>query len=412
MKEKWEETQFLQSEQYIYGERLKTARALAHLSAKEVSERANLSASKISRIENSWTYTVSDEELNSLAFTINVAPSWFLTKPRVMDTSESLHFRKNSKLTSTDEQVISAWQKIMGELIEVLSEKVQFLPLNLPRVDVRKVSPEQAAQMTRQALGLTPTMPVDHVIRSAEKLGVFVQTHGFDEQLHLKNHDASSTWCNFSSGASFPLIICRAHSSWERTRFSVAHELGHLVMHRLGGNEAKEDEANRFAGEFLIPAETLARIVEEPITLASLRPLKDEWGLSIQALIYRCFNAGLLNKIRKDSLMRQLSARKDSATGQSWRIREPGADSRKVERPMMLGSAIGKAYGKPPRMEELFADLPAENNNWFKSMLMNFDLQWSRELNAEMRLEAAALKHSAAPSHENVVSLANWRSRA
>lgn len=409
MKTQQEENQFLQTEQHVYGARLKAARILLSVSAVDLAAEADLSASKISRIENSADpYTIADDELTRLSLALGVSRQWLLTPPSANLSTGSLHFRKNSRMNTSHVQAVMAWEMLMAELVNVLNPKVRFIPVNLPVVDLTQCSPEDAAMLTRQALGINARMPIDHIIRAAEKLGVFVETHDFDEQLHFKNHDASSTWASLASGASAPMIMCRTHSSWERTRFSVAHELGHLVMHRHGGGKHKEEEANRFASELIFPAQTMWEEIERPVTLASLLPLKLKWGMSLQALIMGCVRAGIINDARKTSLLKQLSARRNSDTGESWRTREPGADDRRVERPMLLGAVIAKAYGKPPKVDDLLTDLPIEHHNWFKSLLINFDLQWSKDINTEMKLEAAEQQLKADKS-ENVILFSSYQ---
>lgn len=412
MQKNQEANQLLQAEYRIFGEKVKSARTLLGEPANAIAERANLSVSKMSRIENAPdSYPIADDELTRLALALGVSRNWLLEKPRAVISAQSMNFRKTTKMKAAHMQTVAVWETLMAELIDSLSSKVRFMPVSLPSISPSEVmTPETAAIETRKALGINTRMPVDHIIRAAEKLGVFVQTHDFDDELHLKNHDASSTWASLASGPTVPLMMVRTHSSWERTRFSVAHELGHLVMHRYGGGVDKEIEANRFAGEFLFPANTLWEEAPEPITLASLLPLKLKWGMSLQALVMNLRRAGIIDELRKKSLIKQLSARKNSDTGESWRTREPGADDRRVERPMMLGSAIGKAYGKPPRIDELLAALPTEHNNWYKSMLINFDLQWSKDLNAEMRLEAAE-KQLRMSQEDNVVSFAQFRAQ-
>jgi Zn-dependent peptidase ImmA (M78 family) len=55
-----------------------------------------------------------------------------------------------------------------------------------------------------------------------------------------------------------PLIVLRALKSWERTRWSVAHEIGHIVLHADGvDSDDQEEQANRFASELLAPAKAL-----------------------------------------------------------------------------------------------------------------------------------------------------------
>ena len=72
----------------------------------------------------------------------------------------------------------------------------------------------------------------------------------------------------------------------DRFRFSLLHELAHLLMHRKSSRVA-EDEANRFAGAALIPRSDVDQAMEERPTLSDFIALKKRWGISVAALVYR-----------------------------------------------------------------------------------------------------------------------------
>lgn len=76
----------------------------------------------------------------------------------------------------------------------------------------------------------------------------------------------------------------------ERKRFTLTHELGHIVLNHSAECDA-ECAANRFASAFLIPAEILRHEIgakRRDISVGELIGLKDRFGVSIQALTYRC----------------------------------------------------------------------------------------------------------------------------
>ena len=55
----------------------------------------------------------------------------------------------------------------------------------------------------------------------------------------------------------YPVILINATSPTDRKRLTIAHELGHLVLHSVDVTEELEIEANWFAAEFLMPAEVI-----------------------------------------------------------------------------------------------------------------------------------------------------------
>ena len=88
-----------------------------------------------------------------------------------------------------------------------------------------------------------------------ERSGVYVASLDFSAELHAKHHDAFSTWVGPS--LEWALIVVRSQTSWERTRLSIAHELGHLVMHYIRRDGNLESDAYSFATEFLVPGPSL-----------------------------------------------------------------------------------------------------------------------------------------------------------
>ena len=77
-----------------------------------------------------------------------------------------------------------------------------------------------------------------------------------------------------------PVIVLIGRSPGDRQRFSVGHELGHLVMgdRESARPKAIEDAANAFAGYLLMPRASVEVEIREPVTLATLAPLKPRWG--------------------------------------------------------------------------------------------------------------------------------------
>jgi Zn-dependent peptidase ImmA (M78 family) len=81
-----------------------------------------------------------------------------------------------------------------------------------------------------------------------------------------------------------PMIFVNADAPMDRLRFTLAHELGHLIMHAFASPDM-ESQADRFAAEFLMPAEDIrAQFVR--VTLPLLMAMKAYWKVSMAALAY------------------------------------------------------------------------------------------------------------------------------
>jgi Zn-dependent peptidase ImmA (M78 family) len=73
------------------------------------------------------------------------------------------------------------------------------------------------------------------------------------------------------------------------------------------------DQAHRFAGAFLCPADDLIetlRNIGDQITLRALAEVKAVWGVAIKALVHRCQSLGFIDADHARSLYKQISARK------------------------------------------------------------------------------------------------------
>ena len=82
-----------------------------------------------------------------------------------------------------------------------------------------------------------------------------------------------------------------------RQRFTLGHELGHLVMHntiRFSYDEV-EKQADRFASAFLMPEKQIKPKLRN-LTIDRLIALSAEWRVSAQALIHRGYDLGTLTE--------------------------------------------------------------------------------------------------------------------
>ncbi|MCH6229617.1 ImmA/IrrE family metallo-endopeptidase [Microbacterium sp. CFH 31415] len=139
-------------------------------------------------------------------------------------------------------------------------------------------------------------------------------------------------------------LSCRSRQlSSAPIRFTLAHELGHLVLHSFRQSADPETEAHLFAGAFLVPDSRAAELIPPDSTLQQLARVKAGWGVSIAALVKRGEAAGTIDKDRVSTLYRQISSR-------GWRKEEPvhvGAET-----PRLLFRLLQDRYGENPYAAE------------------------------------------------------------
>lgn len=154
-----------------------------------------------------------------------------------------------------------------------------------------------------------------------------------------ENVEAFSFW----NGSRPFIFMASEKKAGVRSRFDLAHELGHLVMHRhIDGAEIEdkatlkeiERQADRFAGAFLLPKHSFPNEVFTP-RLDAFIDLKRRWRVSIQAMIYRCSDLGLFDEYQILNMRKQVSFRK-------WRTQEPLDDPEIIplENPRVLSKAF------------------------------------------------------------------------
>src|SRR5262249_2711802 len=161
-----------------------------------------------------------------------------------------------------------------------------------------------------QPLPLAPDKPIPHLTRALERAGIAtapVVLTDFDTgQIGFSGHHFGvSYWGGIGESA---LIGYFPGEQGDRDRFTLAHELGHLVLHTFRPNSPDpEREANQFASAILVPKSRVLTDISERTTLTGYARLKATWGISIQALIMRGADVGVIGEIRKRSLFVQLS---------------------------------------------------------------------------------------------------------
>jgi len=277
------------------------------------------------------------DALERLASVINVSPEWF-TRPLPAKVSLPL-FRSNASAHVAARQMLEARLEWAQDISIALEEFVDFPEVKLP---VRRYeSPEQisasdieeVACECRDLWGLGRRAIPDLAL-AVEGAGVILVR----EETGIAPIEGLSAW---SEALQRPMIMLSADkANGFRSRFDLAHELGHLVLHK--GIERStdpvrykqmEDQAHRFAGAFLLPAETFATEVKTPVTLDSLLLLKQRWGVSVAAIVMRLHALGIIDQEEKSLLFKRRSAR--------WGVKsEPGDEGRPPEQPRLLKRTI------------------------------------------------------------------------
>jgi Zn-dependent peptidase ImmA (M78 family) len=190
-------------------------------------------------------------------------------------------------------------------------------------------TPADAAETLREEWNV-PIGPIDDLVALLEHAGALVVVR----DLGTTELDAVSQWPHDRA----PLVLLNSTAPGDRSRFSLAHELGHLIMHREPGEgRTQETQADRFAAEFLMPHEVILGELKPGIDVARLMDLKARWGVSMAALIRRAVDLGVISEWQYRTLMVELSAL-------GYRTSEPIVIRR--ETPRHIAQAVTRLEGK------------------------------------------------------------------
>lgn len=315
----------------VNGDRIRQAREIRGLTQQELAKIIGADQSTVARYERDLL-TASDTQLQAIALATGFPVSFFRRPPGPEFPFGSLMNRARGSLHREDRDRLRQLGRLTFELASILADGFVNIDVHVPSADAS--DPVKAAQITRNSFGLSPDTPLINIISRLERNGVFV----FAIPDEIDEHDAYSLWADAEPRK--PVIVVSGGKPGDRLRWNVAHELGHLVMHRALGASVveREGEADRFASELLAPRAALLQELQPPLTLTRFAELKARWGVSIQALITSARNLELISDRQREYLYYQLSAR-------GWRKAEPVAIP--LERPRLLRKMAEVVFGVP-----------------------------------------------------------------
>ncbi|MDM2175035.1 helix-turn-helix domain-containing protein [Mycobacteroides franklinii] len=336
----------------IYGLRARQARLMRRLTAKSVMDAVGWSGARLSRLERADTTCLSEDELQSLTEVLRFPARFFTATPVCLVEPDHLLFRTPKSTTETEKNRMAQFIALSGDFLLELDTRHKLPPVRISAAPDR--DPIAAARHARQCLGVEPDAPISDLTHLLERGGIPVvmrherfgaKTPEDNSRGRLEKHLGCSTWVGEFQER--PLIVLRELDSWERTRWTLAHELGHLVLHTDAAEltDEHEDQASRFASEFLAPFAVASKAVKNVPSLLNLIPVKQKWGISIGALLRHFYDRGALDEDRYEMLRTQLYTRINADTGFTWGRTEPGWDERLPERPRLMSKWIEFAYG-------------------------------------------------------------------
>lgn len=301
--------------------RIIMARESRGINQSELATSLGITAGYMSKIEQGDT-PVSDENVSRISTITNYPKSFFYQEGDII--AENLSFRKRETVAQKLVTPITAKANIIRLQVQYLTEQLSITPPTLPAIDVTEEStPAQIAKEVRKRWRLR-SPAVDNVTQTLEEHGIAISSFPFiTERVDSR--------CMLTENRQ-PIIFLNSQMLGDRQRFSLAFELGHLVMHTFVPvplERSINHEANQFAAEFLMPEDEIRKDFKKDVTVALLGELKRKWKVSMIALLYRADDLGFVTPNQKRYILQQFNQLQ-------IRRREPVELDVPVEKPELL----------------------------------------------------------------------------
>jgi Zn-dependent peptidase ImmA (M78 family)/transcriptional regulator with XRE-family HTH domain len=290
---------------------LRLARQYRGFHQKELAGRIGVDAAVLSRAENN-AYQPSDSVIAKCAIELNVLETFFYFTYEPTGIPVSFHpmWRKRQSVSQREIDRVLADANIRALHLRQLLPSVSMEPeLPLPRFEPGEYGNDcrEIARLVRRTWGMAAG-PVINLTALIERAGVFV--------FHLDLEQIDVDGLTLRRPGLPPMILLNRYLPADRMRFTLAHELCHLIAHQVPSLEM-EKQANDFASEFLIPHNDVRPYFKgRRIDLTLLAHMKPEWRVSMASLLYAAGDLGYLGPGQKQMLWKKFSAMR-------YRLREP-----------------------------------------------------------------------------------------
>ncbi|MBW3244531.1 XRE family transcriptional regulator [Epibacterium sp. DP7N7-1] len=280
------------------GSRLEVARKRKGYSRPQLAELLGVT----SRTINGWESNgrVPEDRVEALVRELGFSREFLSLPDPASVSTNAVSFRSLSRKTATQRDAALAMCDLAVDLSAWIDQRFGRNDVSLPNLSDEE--PEFSADLLRLEWALGKA-PISNMIHLLEAKGVRV----FALPNNCREIDACSFWMS-----DIPYMLVDTTRSAERIRFNLAHELGHLVLHRHGApmGQTAEKEANAFASAFLMTEASLQQRLPRQMSVGSVVRMKQHWGVSAMALAYRLNKVGRLRDWHYKTMVIEMRRRK------------------------------------------------------------------------------------------------------
>lgn len=317
------------------GERLREARRFRQLTIPQLAERIGVSKQMISKYEHDDAQP-SAKNYQKMVLALKFPLSFFQEYNKFTYDNIGTFYRSRLTSTQTEKRPSEFLKKSLAILADLLEDYVDFPELK--EMDYLTEDPAEAAKSLREFWRLGDK-PINNMLHLLETHGFYIASIGsLSEKV-----DAFGSQIKINNRNYYCILVDQDNNSFYRQQFSLAHELGHWILHsekidpqELDPQEYREMEkqANIFASNFLLPTKAFTTDIEKKVTdLDYYLLLKKTWNVSAASMVYRTRSLNLLSADDYVRLQKRMSSR-------GWRKKEPFDTVHAVSRPVMLKQAF------------------------------------------------------------------------
>ncbi len=287
----------------IISQKIKNARLINAMSQQDLADRIGVSKQMISKYEKGESIP-SSSSLIKLAKILKVKIDYFFSSNKIQ--LGTVNFRKKNSFSNKKQNALKEQIKLKLENYIEIEEILQIdYSFNNPlkRRNIKKIDDIETLVLELRndwEIGLDPIHNIIQLLEDKE-----IKVIEIDEEENL--FDGLATIVNDK----FPVIVVNKNFNVERKRFTLLHELGHLLLN-LPECDIKTEEnfCNKFASEFLFPKKLVYKefgLKRDSISLTELIEVQKKYGISIPAIVYRLVDAEIFSEGRQADFYKKIN---------------------------------------------------------------------------------------------------------
>jgi len=326
-------------------EMLSLARKIRGFTQSELHRRSGISQAHLSKMEQGLQAPAEDH-VERLSGALGFPTDFFFQGNRYLPPITPFH-RKRTSLGKKAQEQAEAIANLKRVHLEKLIDAFDIEKI-IPKLDIEEYgTPVKIAQVLRAFLQL-PRGPVPNLVATLEDHGVFIFLEEF----------ASMQLAGFTlvGNDTTPVVFINGELPGDAERLTLAHELGHIVMHAIISENA-EGEAWGFAAEFMMPKADVSLDLRRARKIRDFADLKRKWKISMAALIRRSYELGFTNATQYRYLMQAMAP---------YRVKEPVETPQEI--PTLFDELITKYQTEYDYSEDEMASLLAVHKEMYQDL--------------------------------------------